>query len=400
MGISSQLKLLWPFYLDALISPILFFIPAFSILYFSNVGLNLFQLGLLLSASSLASLLSEIPTGAFADLYGRKLSVLLGFFFEGLILILIFFMGNSFHSLLISFFFLGLAMTFSSGSKEAWVVDLINKNNKHLTKNYFTKIKSFDSFALIFSGILGAFFVKLFGLSIIWIVSGLSYFLSILVLIFAKEVFYRRKVKVRDSFTQITKQSTKSFNYSRKHKVLFLFFIAAAILSFAGYLDSQLAWTPFFMDMGLKEHYFGYLWSIIGLAGVIAPLLTSKLIKRNNERKFIMTIIMLTILVLIFIVFVNNLYWGFFVLIISALFTQMSNPAERIYFHRFIPAKLRASVGSVEAMWLSLIGIASVPLAGFLVDNIGARYTIFLSAIFMIPAAIIYYNIKERRLFV
>jgi len=42
----DELKLLWPFYFDALIISILFIIPAFSILYFLGIGLSLTQIGL------------------------------------------------------------------------------------------------------------------------------------------------------------------------------------------------------------------------------------------------------------------------------------------------------------------------------------------------------------------
>lgn len=45
----DELKLLWPFYLEALISSMLFFVPAFLIVYFSNIGLTATQMGLLVA---------------------------------------------------------------------------------------------------------------------------------------------------------------------------------------------------------------------------------------------------------------------------------------------------------------------------------------------------------------
>ena len=58
----NELRLLWPFYLDALLATILYIFPAFSILYFKDIGLSLFQIGLLGSAMSLSIILFEIPT--------------------------------------------------------------------------------------------------------------------------------------------------------------------------------------------------------------------------------------------------------------------------------------------------------------------------------------------------
>lgn len=56
---------------------------------------------------------------------------------------------------------------------------------------------------------------------------------------------------------------------------------------------------------------------------------------------------------------------------------------------------MRATIGSIEGMLFSFLGVLSVPLAGFLVDFIGARNTIVLGVIFIIPAAVIYYYIEE-----
>ncbi|MFH1212214.1 MAG: MFS transporter, partial [Candidatus Woesearchaeota archaeon] len=76
-------------------------------------------------------LLFEIPTGAVADIYGRKFSVLLGTIIEGIALISIFFLHN-YYALLFAFAMIGLGSTFGSGASEAWIIDLIKKKKKRL----------------------------------------------------------------------------------------------------------------------------------------------------------------------------------------------------------------------------------------------------------------------------
>ncbi len=113
----GELKLLWPFYLDALISPMLLFMPAFIIVYFMDFGLSLFQISLLTMAMGISLILFEIPTGAVADLYGRKFSVLLGTVIQGLSILSIFFLHNYYY-LFFAFALLGLGSTFNSGARE------------------------------------------------------------------------------------------------------------------------------------------------------------------------------------------------------------------------------------------------------------------------------------------
>lgn len=190
----GELGILWPFYLDAILSPMLFFLPAFMILYFIKAGFSMFQIGVFLSAMPLASLLFEVPTGAIADLYGRKFSVLLGIFLQGAIALLFYFTTN-FWAIAGLFALWGVSSTFISGASEAWTTDLIKKRNKDLLHGFFTKKSSLDSAGLLISGILGAYVVSLFGLSVIWGFTALSWGVSFVILMFGKEEFVRQKQK-------------------------------------------------------------------------------------------------------------------------------------------------------------------------------------------------------------
>ncbi|MFH1212213.1 MAG: MFS transporter [Candidatus Woesearchaeota archaeon] len=262
---------------------------------------------------------------------------------------------------------------------------------------YFAKSGSIDSLGLVISGILGAFLVKQFGVSVVWIAAGISCFITFLLLSFAKEHFVKRNVKIKDSFKNIKKQSLISVRYAKNHSVLFLFLIAGAILVFATVFNGDLAWVTFMQELNFPEYAFGYMWSAMGVVGIFAPLISLKLMKKGKERKFILSILILTVLFLLLILFVESIAFAFLVLLSSIFFGRMSSPAERVYFHRFIKSKLRATVGSVESMLIGLIGIIALPLAGLSVDYLGARYTILLSALLMIPAAIIFFKIKDEK---
>lgn len=391
----GELKLLWPFYLDAVISPLFFFMPAFMVLYFNGIGLSLFQIGLLMGVANLTSLLFEIPTGAIADVYGRKFSVLLSYFLQGAGFLSLFFIEN-YYMIIIVYALLGIASTFSSGAKEAWVIDLIRASRKDFQKGYFVKMQTIDSGALMLSGIIGAYAVKVFGLSIIWIATGISFFAAFAIGLCAHERFTRKRT-ADSSVQKITKHGWKAILYSKNHPVLFSFLMAAAFLILASNLQGQIAWLPFFQELGLPQYAFGYLWSFMAVMGVIAPLLASRLLKNSNERGFILTCIVSLLLVTLLILFTHTIAFAIALLLASTLFWGMRFTAERIYFHRFIPSKLRASVGSLESMVLSITAMVGVPLAGWLADHIGPRYTLVSSVIVLLIAALIYYRIKESK---
>lgn len=391
----GELKLLWPFYLDSLISPMFFLIHAFYIIYFINLGFSMFQIGILISMMPLFAMIFEIPTGAIADIYGRKFSVLLSTIIQGLAIFSIFFSTN-FYIIAALLAITGFGVTFGSGAYEAWATDLINKDKKSLLHNFFAKRTSFDSFGLVVSGIIGAFLVKEFGLAIIWPIAGMSYFVSFLILAFGKEHFTKQKTTLKKSFKKINTQSIKSISYAKNHPVLFYFLIASIIFIIAGIFGAEISWVPLLQDLGLPEHAFGYLWSAMAAIGIVAPFLASLFLKKGKEKRFLMVAMALFALVLLPIIFVNNLAFAFILLFLATFMTYISRPVERTYFHKFIPSKLRATIGSVESMILCLAAIIAIPLAGLSVDLLGAKSTIFLSAILVIPAIIVFSRIREK----
>ena len=144
----GELKLLWPFYLEHFLAYVVSIFHIFIFVYLIDVGFSFTQIGILMSAIPLTMLLFEIPTGAIADLYGRKVSVLIGYFLEGILMLSLMFSTN-FYYLLSVFALMGVAMTLSSGSKEAWIVDLINHKKKKFVQGFFAKEQTLLGIAMI-----------------------------------------------------------------------------------------------------------------------------------------------------------------------------------------------------------------------------------------------------------
>ncbi len=388
----NELGLLWPFYLDAIFSPLLFFAPIFIIVFLNNLGLSFSQIGILIAISPLAALLFEIPTGAIADLYGRKVSVLLGYAIESVAMLSLFFL-QSYYSIMIAFIVIGFASTLSSGSKEAWIVDLVK--SKKISNNYFHKSQSFDAFALIISGFLGVILVKKFGISSVFVFAFFSYMISISILLFAKENYIKKKVKIKESFFELFKQTKKTLSYGYRHHVLYYYLVATFVFGVALSFGMSMTWTPLLLELNFPQYAFGYLWSAIAFITMITPIFSGKLLKKNKERRFIMISLFLSALFTVLILFPKTWLVALIYLLVIDFFLDLMGPASKIYFHRFAPSKLRATMGSVDAMLVSLAAVITLPVVGYLVDVIGPRYALFIYAPLMLIVVFIYSRIKE-----
>lgn len=389
----GELKLLGLFYLAELLSCVLFFAPIFFLPYYLGLGFSLFQYGIIISTFLITSILFEIPTGVVADLHSRKLSVLIGWLIEGTACLLLFFLHN-FYAILVTFAFFGVGSSFWSGAGEAWVVDLIKKRNKKLLNVYFFRERMFGHLGLVLSGILGAFIVKQYGLPIIWPLAALSFFLSFFILLFAEEYFIKRK-RSNSNLRTAFKQTETSFTYSKNHKVLFYLFLAGIFVVFAGNFFSLISVVPLLKSYGLQDYALGYVFSFMGFLGIVSGFVGKKLHIEGNERKFIYFCLIICSSLSFMIFGVAGLISALIIVFGLEFFSQLLIPIQRIYFHKQIPSKLRATVGSVEGMILSLAGAIALPLAGLVVDNYGSKSSFVISGILLIPAIIFYLKIKE-----
>ena len=388
----GELEILKPFYLAEFLAYILHFAPVFYVVYLSQLGFSLFHISLLLAIIPLISLIFEIPTGTFADLYGRKFSVLFGYSLEGLAFLLMFFV-NDFLGILAIFAFLGFAQTFSSGAKEAWITDLIKHNKRNLLHEFFAKNNSLNSLGIIIAGIIGTYLVQLYGIKIIWLAGAASFLISIIILLFAKEYFVKN-IRTK-KFGDLKKQVSVSIGYSYKHSIISYFLLANGIFLFAAGFNVMLSWTPLLQGLGFPDFAFGYVLSLLAVVGVIAPLVCKKFMKKNKERRFIVTSTIFTVLFSILVIFAQNMFIAFFLMILISFSDSVQEPAKRVFFHRFVPSKIRATVGSIENMIISIIAIISLPVAGFVLDLIGPQYTVFISGLLMIPSIFVFYKIND-----
>jgi MFS transporter, DHA3 family, tetracycline resistance protein len=89
-------------------------------------GLAPLQLVLIGTALEVSTFLFEVPTGIVADVYSRRLSIVIGYLLIGLGLLVEGFFP-AFWPILLSSVIWGLGYTFTSGAKQAWITDEIGE---------------------------------------------------------------------------------------------------------------------------------------------------------------------------------------------------------------------------------------------------------------------------------
>src|SRR5678816_2801242 len=108
-------------------------------------GLTALQLVLIGTTLELSTFLFEVPTGIVADVYSRRLSIIIGFILVGLgFLIEGFF--PAFLPIVLANVIWGLGYTFGSGARQAWITDEIGEENAN---KLFLRAARFGSVAYL-----------------------------------------------------------------------------------------------------------------------------------------------------------------------------------------------------------------------------------------------------------
>ena len=101
----------------------------FLILVFIEKGLSFFQIGILIGFREICTNLFEIPSGAIADLYGRRRAMIFSFC-AYIASFATFALSESFAILFMAMFFFGLGDAFRTGTHKAMIFDWLNMQGR------------------------------------------------------------------------------------------------------------------------------------------------------------------------------------------------------------------------------------------------------------------------------
>lgn len=133
---TSPAAIIRRYYCYEIASSVGFITPIFT-LFLLYRGLSFTEVGTLSAILAVLIVVGEIPTGYIGDRIGRRNSLVLSMLFTALSLAGFVF-ATSFLSLAILYGLWSLAMTFASGSEQAWLYDTLKE---HLDEGRFTDIR-------------------------------------------------------------------------------------------------------------------------------------------------------------------------------------------------------------------------------------------------------------------
>ncbi len=152
------------------------FFDPFLILFFREMGLSFLQIGTLISVREVATNFLELPTGIIADLYGRRLSMVLSMV-SYLSSFMIFYFFPSFYVYMIAMIAFAFGEAFRTGTHKAMILEYLRINKMTDMKvHYYGATRAASQFGSAINALIAAFLVFYSGsYRIVFLASVLPY---------------------------------------------------------------------------------------------------------------------------------------------------------------------------------------------------------------------------------
>lgn len=338
-------------------------------IYLASKGLSLTQLGLVEAIFHITSFIMEIPTGAVADIWGRKASRICGRIGQ-LIAACILIYSNSFWGFAIGFIVTALSYNLESGAGEALIYDSLKEIGDE--KKYMKIVgvnevimQAAQTFGLLLGGFLSSYgYTYAYGVTI-----AVSFF-SIVQAMSFKEPNIKVEIEEK-TFRKFKNQVGESFNIISQNKKLgFLIVFSQAIFMFNTSIFFY--FQNYLLDKGISKGNIGVILAISALVAAITASQTHKIEKKVGE-KVIILVLPLIISICIWGVALSSYYYIFFIVINSIetiIFVAVSD-----YTNKLIPSNKRATILSMGSMIFSLYMMIVFPLIGKLGDIYSLQFS-------------------------
>jgi MFS family permease len=323
--------------------------------------------------------LTEIPTGAVADLFGKRKTLFLSFLLQAVGALWMALTPN-FSGLALSVFIMGVGGTLYSGTLEALVYDTLKQNK--LESTYDRTISIISSIQLIapaVCGVIGGFLYAL-SPSLPFFANAFFYFLGIVTTLFLVEPLIDTEKFSWTNYVNQTKQGIKQLTKTisiRNQTILLL------SIGLIGVILDEMLYSFLGVEFGLKAESIGIVWAVIFLISAIAVQTTPFIRQSLGDKKAVILtggVISITLIVSPIL----GLMFGVVSILLSSAFLAILTNLTSIIINKNTESKYRATTLSTFNMIKNIPYVLSAYFIGSLSDTISAKNSAMVLGLILI----------------
>jgi MFS family permease len=367
-------KNIWKFYLYKILSGMFFSVPVM-VLFWQDNGLSLTEVMILQSVFSFLAVALEVPTGYFADVQGRKKTLVFGGI-TGLIAITIYGLGYNFFHFLVAEIFFSLSVSFNSGTTSAFVYDTLQDlGEEKQYKKIWGNSLFYGMLALALSSVLGGFIAKIDLRYTLY--ASIPFFAFMIPLAISMKEPTRHKFIFEKGYIKELLEIVKVKLIPNK-KLRWIIVYSGVVYAF----NQAALWLyqPYFKISGLDIAYFGIVFASFQVVAAFSSKYAHKLEEKLGQ-KYSLAMLVLLVAVSYFLMSNFVFLFSFSFCFIQQFVRGFKNAVVTDYINKLTSSNIRATVLSAESFVGRLLYSAIIPIFGWIADV----YTL-VQALFVIGA--------------
>lgn len=344
------------------------------VVFLTAKGMDLLQINIINGFFMVGVFLLEMPTGAFADLKGRKKAFIVSCFCLSLSA-LVYYLSSSFWMFVAAEIIGSFHSAFYSGALESWIVDSLKfygyrgDFKKLFQENLFKKEQQVSEIGMTLGVLIGGYFAT-YDLALPWLLSSIAAALIGIFCIFAMQENSHIKKGAKINLGSIRSVISESVEYGIRNKsVLHIICFGAAVIFICQPLNMQ--WQILFREnFELNTVHLSWIFVGIRFSIFIASYFSIWFLKicRNEKQAIILSQIITAVGILfaakseLFLVVLSSF-------LIHEFGRGIYAPLKKSFIHYRIPSDKRNTIVSFDSMVSKIGAFLGLIINGYIAKN-------------------------------
>lgn len=364
-------------------------ISAIYVTFLIKNGLSLLEVNLVNMSLFLTLSICEIPTGAFADIFGRKKSFVLACVLMCLSMF-VYGCSHTFFGFVVAEVICGIATTFRSGAFQAWLVDSLKH---HGYEGEYRHIFSREVLIRQIGGGIGAVLGSYLAVNnpeAPWFFGAVVMGITALLAQFTMQEAYFKRIQFswRRCLSSMREVAVSSIRYGTTNKVVRFVLIVTCVQTFA-IQPFNMYWQPFFKDHGIKEQHLGYVFVVMMTMLAFGAYIASRVPNQGIEKKIILNAQILTGIIMIAVALFKDLSIIIILFILHEVPRGFWGPLIDNYLQKRIPSSERATISSFCSIAPHIGGAIGLGVSGLVAQYFGIHASWMVSSVVLIVGAVL-----------
>jgi MFS family permease len=341
-----------------------FFIAPVYPLFLLSCGLDLFQINVVLATYLVTVFVLEIPTGAFADRYGRRRSFLVSCWVRAFAYGL-YATADSFADCLVAEMIDALGTTLASGALEAWAVDGVRAEGDARPVDRLIARGNVVSRVAIIVGVVACGYLADEGLVRPWLVAMGVFVLTGIVATLTMRESPPGTISAahpRRTFHRAVREDVGSV---AANPVLLLLCILTAAGAFAGF-PLHTYWSPQLQAAGVAPHLLGWVAAAMSLAVLVGSAVLPRLLARAQRSTVLAAAACWRAAMLALAAAAASIWPMVAGVVLCEIAFGLTEPVLAGWTNEHVPSERRATLLSVRSTFFTLGGAVGLIVIGLI----------------------------------